>query len=399
MMSSCANAAPEQACHTDTLTRRALVGGGFAAALWPFAGKADDALEAVKLATGALGYGGASPGAVLRGQIGQPLRLTLANALETPTSFALLGLRVDHDPGFPALSASPIAPGERRALAFTPAEPGFALYGAYGSGADGLFGAILVPETAPAAVDLEAVVVFSGDPAAPRANGAAPPLTIAAPPGGRVRLRLANAAPEGLLSLSTAAKVQVVAIDGQPCEMFTPREGNLPICPTGRFDLLFDLGEADVEFTLGGGPALRIVAKGERAAARPAISALPANPRLATAIALERTLRATFHLRERDAHALWPKKPLFQARRGQPVALTLINDTREPQTLRLEGHVARVLHRLDDGWDPYWRDALYIKPGRTQQVAFVADNPGKWPLASASFARRAQGMATWFQVA
>jgi hypothetical protein len=32
-------------------------------------------------------------------------------------------------------------------------------------------------------------------------------------------------------------------------------------------------------------------------------------------------------------------------------------------------------------------------------VAFVADAPGKWPLASPSPAMRAKGLATWYQVA
>lgn len=382
------------------MSRRAVVAAALAAPFWPLAAQADEAREAASLASGGLGYDGASPGAVLRGPIGQLLRLTLTNALATPTSFALLGLRVENDPGFPALSATRIAPGERRPLVFTPREAGFALYGAYGAGAEGLFGAIVVPEAAPPAVDLEAVVALSGGLAAPRANGAPLPLTLSAPPGGRVRLRLANASPDALWALSTAAKVQVVALDGQPCEMFTPLHGDLPLCPSARFDILFDLAEADVEFALGPTPALRILAQGARVAPRPAITALPPNPRLPQEIALERALRATLRLPGRgQTSGGWPKKPLFQARRGQPVALTLINDTTEPQTLRLEGHSARRLHGLDDGWDPYWRDALYLEPGGTQHFAFVADNPGKWPLASASPAKRAQGMANWFQVA
>ena len=81
------------------------------------------------------------------------------------------------------------------------------------------------------------------------------------------------------------------------------------------------------------------------------------------------------------------------------MVLTLVNETAEPQTLRLEGHWARVLHALDDGWDPYWRDALLVGPAKTLHVAFVADNPGRWPLASASPARAAKGLAADFMVA
>ena len=51
-----------------------------------------------------------------------------------------------------------------------------------------------------------------------------------------------------------------------------------------------------------------------------------------------------------------------------------------PQTLRITGHVARLLHSLDDGWDPYWRDIFIMPPAKTVHAAFVADNPGLWPL-------------------
>jgi FtsP/CotA-like multicopper oxidase with cupredoxin domain len=65
--------------------------------------------------------------------------------------------------------------------------------------------------------------------------------------------------------------------------------------------------------------------------------------------------------------------------------------------MRLGGHVARELHALDDGWDPYWRDVVIVPPGRTVHAAFVADNPGKWPIASATPECRAAGLCGWFQ--
>ena len=68
------------------------------------------------------------------------------------------------------------------------------------------------------------------------------------------------------------------------------------------------------------------------------------------------------------------------------------------QAMRLGGHVARLLHSMDDGWEPYWRDTILIQPGRTLHVAFVADNPGKWPIESAIPEHRAAGVGAWFQV-
>ena len=76
----------------------------------------------------------------------------------------------------------------------------------------------------------------------------------------------------------------------------------------------------------------------------------------------------------------------------------LANKTAVVQAMRLWGHVARLLHSMDDGWEPYWRDTILIQPGRSAHVAFVADNPGKWPFESAIPEHRAAGVGTWFQV-
>jgi FtsP/CotA-like multicopper oxidase with cupredoxin domain len=381
-------------------TRRGFLGGGVCAALVAGARAAGLTLEA-----GPQGYNGASPGPLLRVAAGGRLEVRLVNRLAEPTSLVGPGLG-----GFPGLGGAALAPGDARELAFTPAEPGFHLYGAYGAAASaGLFGALVIDEPAPPATDLDAVVVFSGaDAAGLRVNGGAAPLKLTAPPGGRVRLRLANAAPELTLPLkASGATVHVVAIDGAPSELFEPRGGEFPICPSGRIELMFDLADAAVELALPDRLALRIEPKGARAAARPGIAALPARASLPQEIALERALRVEAALAGGPdkgftingiGGAGWPGKPLFSVKRGAPVSLTLQNKTASAQTLRLEGHVARQLHALDDGWDPYWRDALPVGPGRTLHAAFVAQAAGKWPLASASPDARAKGLKAWFQV-
>ena len=210
-----------------------------------------------------------------------------------------------------------------------------------------------------------------------------------------------------MLNLRTGGAASViVAIDGQPCPPFAPRDGELPLCPAGRFELMFDLVAA-FELSAGGErPALRISPRGGAAAPRPAIAPLPANPRLPTAIALERARQVRIVIEEAaeagftlNGAAEGPGKPLFQVGRGTPVALTLVNRTAAAQTLRLDGHVARILHALDDGWDPYWRDALFIPAGRTLHAAFLADAAGRWMLASAAAEKRAKGMAGWYAVA
>jgi FtsP/CotA-like multicopper oxidase with cupredoxin domain len=395
------------------LTRRALIGGGLAATLIPLARAASPfLLQAAALPGGGFGYNGASPGPILRIAAGSRFAIALANQLDAPTSLAFFGGRLANSAsGFPGLNGASIPPAAGPVMAFTPAEPGFALYGDYAERFDdGLFGALVVDEPSPAPVDLDAVVVVS----ATKANGAPTPLQLAAPPGGRVRLRLANAASTQTLYLRVeGATASILAIDGAPSELFKPLDNAFPMAPSARFELMLDMPQspgATVGVVLkrdSERPLLQIETKGERVAPKPAISALPASSRLPREIALERAQRAAVTLSgsaDRGyavngvASKSWAAKPLFKAARGAPVSLTLVNNTDEAQTLRLEGHVARQLHGLDDGWDPYWRDALLIGPGKTLHAAFVADNPGRWPLASASPNARAMGLQAWFQV-
>jgi FtsP/CotA-like multicopper oxidase with cupredoxin domain len=78
--------------------------------------------------------------------------------------------------------------------------------------------------------------------------------------------------------------------------------------------------------------------------------------------------------------------PLFTARRGRAVALTLRNGGGAPQVVHLHGHSFRHLDRLDDGWKPYWLDTMVIGSD-TERIAFVADNPGKWLIESRALER------------
>ena len=182
-----------------------------------------------------------------------------------------------------------------------------------------------------------------------------------------------------------------------------------------RFELVFDMADAAVAFSLRGDAAERPRPAAGRlrqrrraeAASAPRFQGLPANPLLPKEIDLARARRFTLTLSGGDGAALaingetlsdWSAKPQFAVRRGAPVTLALINATATTQTMRLGGHVARLLHALDDGWEPYWRDIFLVPPGRTVRLAFVADNPGKWPIASAIPASRAAGLSGWFQV-
>lgn len=402
-------------------------------------------------ATPLLAYNGVTPGPLLRIRHGETLKVRLVNKLSLPTTLSFPGLcAANASTGIGGLTQPLVAPGASLDISFAPPDSGFNLYmpnagkSSAAQIAQGLFGPIVVEEAAPPAVDLEALVLLSDwrlDPkgaiadledanlaragrfgATITANSAPAPLNLSAAPGARVRLRIANAATARMMTIAIeGVKARIVAIDGQPSEPFEPLRDLVPMGPGARFELLFDLPReagATARFILRGGgaaaipgepdrPVIVIAARGEPVAARDALPALPPNPRLPQEIALERARRVDLTITgggdtpfavDGVSFADWAAKPSFQVPRGTPVTLGLVNKTAVMQAIRLNGHVARLLHPLDDGWEPYWRDILLAPPGKTVRAAFVADNPGKWPIESASPERRNAGLATWFQV-
>ena len=246
---------------------------------------------------------------------------------------------------------------------------------------------------------------------------AAAPLKLKARPGARVRLRLGSAATARLATVAiSGAKIHIVAVDGQPGEPFEPLNNQFPMGPGARFELMFDMPRnpgADVRLDLRGDvgaadqPFIAIVSEGEPIDVRAEPPRLAANPRLPAEIALKSARRCDFAISGGGPAPFaingatfvdWAPKPAYVIPRGQPAVFALANKTAVVQAMRLWGHVARLLHSMDDGWEPYWRDTILIQPGRSAHVAFVADNPGKWPLESAIPEHRAAGVGTWFQV-
>ena len=364
---------------------------------------------------------------MLRLKFGEPLALRLVNRLAAPTALSFPGLRIANEmAGIAGLTQEATAPGGAADIRFTPPDAGFNLYLAEAGAAtaaqraSGLFGPIVVDEPTPPEIDLEAVVVVADWPAADgatliSAGDAAAPKRLSAAPGARIRLRLANASAERLMTIAVAgAAPQIVAVDGQPSAPFAPLRNAFPMAPGARFELIFDLPDRDVGFTLSGAPTgeadrplVVFAPTGAARPARPEFSGLPANPLLPKEIDLARARRFGLEIAGGGGAPLtingeslidWSGKPQFAVPRGAPVTLALANQTAQAQTMRLGGHVARLLHALDDGWEPYWRDLFVIPPGKTVRLAFVADNPGKWPIASVTPAVRAAGLCGWFAV-
>jgi FtsP/CotA-like multicopper oxidase with cupredoxin domain len=239
-------------------------------------------------------------------------------------------------------------------------------------------------------------------------NGRPATETHVFPPRARIRLRLANLATSRLMPLSfEGVQPNVLAVDGQDCPIFEPLRNILPLAPGGRFDVYFDMPEqegASARIILLGakpdgaadGGLLLFRTEGRPLEARPPLGDPLPNRLLPASIALQKAHRAELVFDARSAGEsaalcsgrppqVWRINgkpggltPLFSVRRGAPVSLGLTNKSETHIVIRLHGHVMRQLHLMDDGWDPYWRDAVVVPAGRTVRVAFVADNPGRW---------------------
>jgi FtsP/CotA-like multicopper oxidase with cupredoxin domain len=430
------------------LDRRAALRAGTSATLWAALGAEGSAEPAQRasadgfqrLAAGPegapagdaagfrLGYEGASPGPLLRLRSGEELKIRFANRLDEPTTLCWRGQRiVNAMAGIGGLTQAAVRPGESFDYRFRPPDPGFNLYRPHAGAASadqlrrGLYGPIVVEEASPPEVELDAVaLVASGLAGAPddglAVNENAPPLALTAAPGARVRLRLANAVGARVLAIRVAGvKPLIVAVDGQPCEPFTPLRNAFPLGPGARFDMIFDLPRdgAAARFDLVGAqapdrPLIVAAARGEPVATRPPPAGLPANPLLPGEIDLARATRVDIRIAGGAGAPFsvngamqpdWPAQPLFSVARGAPVTLGLFNDSPVVQAIALYGHCMRLLHPFDDGWEPYWRDSVLIGPGGKAHVAFVADNPGRWPIESAIAAHQAAGVRTMFEVA
>ncbi len=365
--------------------------------------------------------------------------LSLQNETPQPLSLHSHGVRGTNDmDGVGSLTQKPVTPGESFFYNFTPPDPGTFLIRpcVVGKSADamerGLSAMLIVEEANPPQVDQDIALLvddwaLAEDGSLGRAepapagrlgnfltvNGKPTPQRIEAPPGGRIRLRLANVCNARIMRLRfDGLKAYVIAVDGQPSSIFEPLKASLPFAPGNRYDLLIDLppeqGQAGTVMAMigNGFPLAEITTIGDRREALPPIAPLSPNPKLPEAIKLQDATRKDVVIKG-DASSPWTingalgrvlDAPLIKVKRGTPVVLALKNETGFIQPMHLHGHSFRLLHPLDDGWEPYWLDTVQVPENKTIRIAFVADNPGKWLLASTVMERFDAGLWTWIEV-
>ena len=366
------------------------------------------------------GFDAATPGPLLRFGQGDELKVRLMNSLPDPVALHWHGVRLSS-----ALdNAAPVQPGASFDYRFTPPDAGTFFYHApqdpsHPSG-HGLYGALIVDERTPPAIDRDVVLILDDWRLNPdgsigregnhlTANGV-PSFDIPVKANERVRLRLINAAFGRAIALRLERhRPTVMAVDGQPAQPFPASGGRVVLGPGNRIDLFVDM-------TMKPGEAAPIVAESHRdktvarfvyetgEPARPDVRddeplPLPDNP-LPAKFDLASALRVDVPI---EAAALATgSKPLFTVRRGRTVVLALDNRTQWAQSLHLHGHSFRLLDRLDDGWKPFWLDTLLLPSARTPpevwRIAFAADNPGKWTFARRMLKGAEIADSRWFEV-
>lgn len=402
-------------------------------------------------------YNDSFPGPLLRIARGEVLSLRLDNALPQPTSLHWTGVRIANAmDGVAGLTGDALAPGAGQDIAFTARETGTFIYRpmvpelAAEQAERGLCGILIVDEETPPYAD-DFVLVLDDialgddgqvrgdfDTAADRGlagrlgnrlliNGRTTPERIARRPGQRVRVRIANTANARPLTLGfDNVAVHIIAADSQPVDdPFPPSQDRLTLVPGSRVDVVLTTPEAGatgaIAAQIGTGlPLLQLTGEGTPVTDTPMnVAALAANPLLPESIDLARARRFDITIsggldpqgpqpRPAEGARIWALggvswadaggRPLFRVPRNTPVVLALANPTPFLQVLHLHGHHARQLHRLDDGWEPYWVDTIAIRPTETVRIAFVADNPGRWMIGSAVLDRLGAGLAGWFEV-
>jgi len=400
---------------------------------------------------------GQVPGPVLRVKQGEEVSSRLINNLSQPVALHWQGVRIVNSmDGAPGLTQASVAPGQQMDIRFTAPDAGTYWYrpSAFPHAAEqkgrGVYGGLIVDGPNDPPVDLEFLAVIDDwrldgesqikapflDAADVTSRGRIGPLvtinsqvaprTIIAPPGSRVRLRILNACSARIMGVGfEGLRPLVVGIDGQACEPFEPARMTLPSGPGSRFDVIFDMPRAEAAepaMTLRGGGATgesgqalmrRLISFRVGGAALPergpVLSRL--NPALPQVIKLQTARRLDLTIQKgesSDPRHAWTfngiasyggdAPALFNVKRGQPVTLGFINKTRVDHTVHVHGHALRVLHLLDDGWEPYWRDSVIVPAGGTVRVAFLADNPGKWLIESTILDHAMSGLAAWFEV-
>jgi FtsP/CotA-like multicopper oxidase with cupredoxin domain len=232
-------------------------------------------------------------------------------------------------------------------------------------------------------------------------------------PRERLRLRFINALQRHVIALKFERHdVTMMALDGQPTEPFLARNGTFALAPGGRADVFVDitLGAGSTPILMHDGEAARSIGQlivsddaPKRAEKLPPATPFPSNG-LPSYLDLKSALRVDLAFGGDQKDWLRPatfaisSAPVFRAKIGSVVVLSLTNRASLTSVFHLHGHHFRLLDRLDDGWKPFWLDTIAIDAGQTQRIAFAAQFAGRWLMEAADANWSAPKLLRWFSV-
>ena len=244
----------------------------------------------------------------------------------------------------------------------------------------------------------------------------ADPEVIRTEPGGRVRLRLINAASSTQFWIDLGALTgTVVAADGHPVRPV--RGSRLPLAIAQRLDVLIDLpgngaypifAQVEGKRTRTGIVLAASGAPVSRLAAEAAENAPPVD------LSLERRLEAVTPLAPRAPDAThrvilagamapytwslngeyWPNVTPLIIATGQRVAIEMLNHTMMAHPMHLHGHAFQVVALNGAPLAGAVRDTVLVPPMGSVTIAFDADNPGRWAFHCHNLYHMVTGMMT-----
>ena len=408
-------------------------------------------------------FNGTVPGPVIRARQGDRLEITVLNELAEPTTVHWHGLRVPVGmDGVPFLSQPPIDPGRTFTYAFDLKDAGTFWYHPHFNSSEqvgrGLYGALIVDELEPPAVDRELIWVLDDwrldrDAAlAPFGNrhdmshagriGNSATIngtirereTVRA--GERVRLRLINAANARTFGLTFRdLDPWIMSLDGQPV---TPRRLGHEAITLGagmRADLILDMtGDPGSESLVVDGhygtdyayELIRLtyesadpIEAGGNEPPRPIAPNPIAEPDLASAMRhrlvfaggamggmngamMGGQMMSMQELAEKGRlwaindvvpEDIYREPSLLHVERGSSNLVELVNNSAFEHPIHVHGHTFRVLSRNGKAvpGQPF-RDTVLLGVDETVEIAFVADNPGKWMIHCHVLEHQSSGM-------
>lgn len=407
-------------------------------------------------------YNGESPGPIIRRRQGERLQVLFHNDLAVPSTIHWHGLRlINGMDGVPHLTQEPVMPGKSYLYDFVLPDAGTYWYHAHFNSleqvARGLYGPLIIEGDTESRSTITDIVLTlddwwindegrfvdgftdwtQGKPGGRignivTVNGSQPGQVIDVPAEAPVRLRLINVANarEFFLNFQGTA-VKVVAVDGQPLEQHHPVDGILRLAPAQRLDLMIQLpDQSEASLLEASGTLQNNQTLARFRAQRRALSGSPhvdwqaprlAQPDLAAALRVPLLMAGgstteidgvNYRGKQRnlqelsDSQQVWafnqtadlPQQPLFRVKRGTSVRIAMENQTGWSHAMHAHGHHFRVLNSRDELDAKAWRDTVMIDRNQNLEIAFVADNPGRWLLHCHMLLHAVSGMRTWFEV-